>query len=174
MESPTPSPLPKFETSTPLQQDLWVLEHQILPNVYGLKQCALARIIELLKSAQWSVVATVGTSGPSSPLPWTAKFVSEGGYDSLTDAFYIKDSKGHVVADLDKGRDNKPECEHDAALIVRAVNAHSALVEALKACLQMAWTAKPRKLDEALSWVENDEKAREMARAALALAEPKL
>jgi hypothetical protein len=29
---------------------LWILEHQILPNEYGLKRVALLRAIEVLKS----------------------------------------------------------------------------------------------------------------------------
>lgn len=31
--------------------DLWILEHQILPNVYGLKYAALRRVVDKLKGA---------------------------------------------------------------------------------------------------------------------------
>lgn len=56
---------------------------------------------------------------------------------------------------------------------VRLIAAAPALYEALKAVVIMASKGQPRKLDEALTWRENDEKARAMADAALALAEGK-
>ena len=33
----------------------------------------------------------------------TYKFVSEGGYDCMTDAFFINDTKGKLVATIDLG-----------------------------------------------------------------------
>jgi hypothetical protein len=41
---------------------LWILEHQILPNVYGLKYVALLKAIDVLKRLQ-----VTGTGSPSGP-----------------------------------------------------------------------------------------------------------
>lgn len=110
-----------------------------------------------------------GDAPTHSPLPWTLE-VSNRQY--ADEALTVRDAEAMIIMSQERQYSSTPYERADWDLILKSVNAHSALVEALKACLQMAWTAKPRKLDEALSWVENDEKAREMARAALALAEP--
>lgn len=60
--------------------------------------------------------------------------------------------------------------ESEAVANARLIAAAPALYEALKAMLvMMDRGGQPRKLDEALTWRQNDEKARAMATAALAL-----
>lgn len=60
-----------------------------------------------------------------------------------------------------------PACGCDR--IKRACEEYAApLAEALEAVQTMRDTVQPRKLDEALTWRENDERAQELARAALA------
>jgi hypothetical protein len=52
----------------------------------------------------------------------------------------------------------------------RLIAAAPDLLEALKALLVMCHSPEPVKLDEALTWRENDERAEAMARAAIAKA----
>ena len=60
----------------------------------------------------------------------------------------------------------------DVQGLVEAADCHDGLVAALKAMLVMTDRGDmPRKFDEALTWRENDEKARAMAEAAIAKAE---
>lgn len=60
-----------------------------------------------------------------------------------------------------------------AVYMVTACNAHEALLKALKAQIQMRDMARPKKLEEAISWRENDELADRWAKEAIALAEVK-
>lgn len=91
-------------------------------------------------------------------------------------AMYIYDAAGITVVKVFGPNDENQlrrnaNANADADLIVRAVNAHDALVEALEAMLTVADRGdSPRKLDEALTWRQNDERAFTLARAALAKA----
>lgn len=75
--------------------------------------------------------------GSPTPTPWKAKFTEDGGYDCMTDAFFIMNEAGtRIVAELDcrHTAGHKEEAASDAALIVKAVNNHKRLLIELEAC----------------------------------------
>lgn len=80
----------------------------------------------------------------------------------------LRENTGELFAKL--VIDDKDDVEQ----IVLACNAHKDLLTACEAMLVVTDKGeKPRKLDEALTWRQNDELARRMAKDAIAKATPK-
>jgi hypothetical protein len=71
-----------------------------------------------------------------------------------------------MLDEIERLREPRAEQDANARLIAAAPD----LLEALKALLVMCHSPEPVKLDEALTWRENDERAEAMARAAIAKA----
>lgn len=105
-----------------------------------------------------------------SPLPWSP--------DMATDYQSIRDQADILVADCALFGPRAPSdiiCKANAALIVKAVNSHAALVEALRFyASQGSWTRDEVEASGAPAYVPYSEPAMvdcgERARAALALA----
>lgn len=111
----------------------------------------------------------VGSHTPT-PRPW--KVGERGGAQGVP--ILAGARFGYVVARISGYSTSDDKDEANASLIVRAVNAHDALVVALKTMLVIIDRGgKPYMLDEALTWRESNEKAHAMADNALALAEGK-
>jgi len=57
------------------------------------------------------------------PTPWTSTFEENGGYDCMTDAFYIKDSNGELITVVDLSDFGQERCEpsEQATKIAKAV-----------------------------------------------------
>ena len=127
----------------------------------------------------------------NTPTPWGYKFSEGGGYDCMTDAFRIvcpiqKEGDYQPIATLDlfdygqawcKPSDEKcmAKARANAALIVRAVNSHQSLIDALEKIIKadayrMAAIAAPDGEKHYEPATENFWAAIDKGRAALALA----
>jgi hypothetical protein len=91
------------------------------------------------------------------PGPWEVG----GAFSNKT---YVVAGEG-CIARCDDGEEG-----YDHLANARLIAAAPDLLEALKALLVMCHSPEPVKLDEALTWRENDERAEAMARAAIAKA----
>jgi hypothetical protein len=98
------------------------------------------------------------------PGPWRVTNNPDGVYHD-TMSLVVTD-KGEVCGPRQIRLQAPGDVEANARLIAAAPD----LLAALKALLVMCHSPEPVKLDEALTWRENDERAEAMARAAIAKA----
>jgi hypothetical protein len=82
---------------------------------------------------QEKVGSTMTAPTKSSPLPWTADLDSDHGDYAIWSAADKSAFVANIDVDERKGLIAFDVAEEDAALIVKAVNSHAALVEALEA-----------------------------------------
>ncbi len=97
------------------------------------------------------------------PTPWSIDMDSVG--EGWTESISIEDAEGNCVAHLTSGYQDGPSWSN-ANLIAAAPD----LLEALQAVMVMWDVQQPRKLDDALTWRQNDERAHALAESAIAKA----